>query len=84
LISKKLLSDDIVSYTDSNVVRVRAYGQKSTHRHLDNYYINIPTIYITPIKNPLHILLYFKKKVTPTYEDMREISVAEIEKSTFY
>ena len=46
--------------------------------------MNIPATFITLIKNPSQKLLDFKKKVAPTYEDMHEILIAEIEKSTLH
>ena len=50
----------------------------------DNYYINIPATYVTPVKNPSQRLLDFKKKVVPTFDDMIETLADEIEKGTFH
>jgi len=50
----------------------------------DNYYINIPATYVSPVKNPSQKLLDFKKQVAPTFEEMREVLVDEIEKGTFH
>ena len=80
---------DIVSFQDSSGVRAQGVITKKNPKTLqvttpDNYYVNIPATFITLIKNPSQKLLDFKKKVAPTYEDMHEILVAEIEKSTLH
>jgi hypothetical protein len=80
---------DIVSFQDSSGVRAQGVITKKNPKTLqvttpDNYYVNIPATFITLIKNPSQKLLDFKKRVAPTYEDMHEILVAEIEKSTLH
>ena len=80
---------DIVSFQDSSGVRAQGVITKKNPKTLqvttpDNYYVNIPATFITLIKNPSQKLLDFKKKVAPTYEDMHEILIAEIEKSTLH
>ena len=80
---------DIVSFQDSSGVRAQGVITKKNPKTLqvttlDNYYVNIPATFITLIKNPSQKLLDFKKRVAPTYEDMPEILVAEIEKSTLH
>jgi len=80
---------DIVSFQDSSGVRAQGVITKKNPKTLqvttpDNYYVNIPATFITLIKNPSQKLLDFKKKVAPTYEDMHEILIAEVEKSTLH
>jgi hypothetical protein len=80
---------DIVSFQDSSGVRAQGVITKKNPKTLqvttpDNYYVNIPATFITLIQNPSQKLLDFKKKVAPTYEDMHEILIAEIEKSTLH
>ena len=80
---------DIVSFQDSSGVRAQGVITKKNPKTLqvttpDNYYVNIPATFITLIKNPSQKLLDFKKRVAPTYEDMHEILVAEIEKGTLH
>ena len=80
---------DIVSFQDSSGVRAQGVITKKNPKTLqvttpDNYYVNIPATFITLIKNPSQKLLDFKKKVAPTYEDMHEVLIAEIEKSTLH
>ena len=80
---------DIVSFQDSSGVRAQGVITKKNPKTLqvttpDNYYVNIPATFITLIKNSSQKLLDFKKKVAPTYEDMHEILIAEIEKSTLH
>ena len=80
---------DIVSYQDSSGIRVQGVVTKKNPKTLrvvtpDNYYINIPATYVSPVKNPSQKLLDFKKQVAPTFEEMREVLVDEIEKGTFH
>ena len=80
---------DIVSYQDSSGIRVQGVVTKKNPKTLrvvtpDNYYINIPATYVSPVKNPSQKLLDFKKQVAPTFEDTREALVDEIEKGTFH
>ena len=80
---------DIVSFKDSSGVRVQGVVTKKNPKTLqvttpDNYYVNIPATYVDPVKNASKKMQDFKKKVAPTYEDMHEILVAEIEKSTLH
>jgi len=80
---------DIVSYQDSSGIRVQGVVAKKNPKTLrvvtpDNYYINIPATYVSPVKNPSQKLLDFKKQVAPTFEEMREVLVDEIEKGTFH
>jgi hypothetical protein len=71
---------DIVSFQDSSGVRAQGVITKKNPKTLqvttpDNYYVNIPSTFITLIKNPSQKLLDFKKKVAPTYEDMQALSI---------
>jgi hypothetical protein len=80
---------DIVSFKDSSGVRVQGVVTKKNPKTLqvttpDDYYVNIPATYASPVKNPLRKLLDFKKKVTPSFEEMREVLADEIEKGTFH
>lgn len=80
---------DIVSYRDSSGVRVQGVVTKKNPKTLqvttpDNYYVNIPATYVSIVKNPSQKLLDLKKKVTPTFEKMREVLADEIEKGTFH
>ena len=80
---------DIVSFKDSSGVRVQGVVTKKNPKTLqvttpDDYYVNIPATYVSPVKNPSQKLLDFKKKVTPTFKEMREVLVDEIEKGTFH
>jgi hypothetical protein len=80
---------DIVSYQDSSGIRVQGVVTKKNPKTLrvvtpDNYYINIPATYVSPVKNPSQKLLDFKKQVASTYEKMREVLLDEIEKGTFH
>jgi hypothetical protein len=80
---------DIVSYRDSSGIRVQGVITRKNPKTLrvttpDDYYVNIPATYVLPVKNPSQKLLDFKKQVAPTYEDMREVLVDEIEKGTFH
>ena len=80
---------DIVSFKDSSGVRVQGVVTKKNPKTLqvttpDDYYVNIPATYVSPVKNPSQKLLDFKKKVTPTFEEMREVLADEIEKGTFH
>ena len=80
---------DIVSFKDSSGVRVQGVVTKKNPKTLqvttpDNYYVNIPATYVSPVNNPSRKLLDFKKKVTPSFEEMREVLADEIEKGTFH
>ena len=80
---------DIVSFKDSSGVRVQGIITKKNPKTLqvttpDNYYVNIPATYVLPVKKPSQKLLDFKKQVTPTYEEMREVLADKIEKGTFH
>jgi hypothetical protein len=83
------IKGDIVSFKDSDGIRVQGVITKKNPKTLqvttqDNYYINIPATYVTPVKNPSQRLLDFKKKVVPTFDDMIETLADEIEKGTFH
>ena len=80
---------DIVSFKDSSGVRVQGVVAKKNPKTLqvttpDDYYVNIPATYVSPVNNPSRKLLDFKKKVTPSFEEMREVLADEIEKGTFH
>jgi len=80
---------DIVSFKDSSGVRVQGVVTKKNPKTLqvttpDDYYVNIPATYVSPVNNPSRKLLDFKKKVTPSFEEMREVLADEIEKGTFH
>ena len=80
---------DIVSFKDSSGVRVQGVVTKKNPKTLqvttpDNYYVNIPATYVSPVNNPSRKLLDFKKKAAPTFEEMREVLADEIEKGTFH
>jgi len=80
---------DIVSFKDSSGVRVQGVVTKKNPKTLQvttpgDYYVNIPATYVSPVKNPSRKLLDFKKKVAPTFEEMREVLADEIEKGTFH
>jgi hypothetical protein len=80
---------DIVSFKDSSGVRVQGVVTKKNPKTLqvttpDDYYVNIPATYVLPVRNPSRKLLDFKKKVTPSFEEMREVLADEIEKGTFH
>jgi hypothetical protein len=80
---------DIVSFKDSSGVRVRGVVTKKNPKTLqvttpDDYYVNIPATYVSPVNNPSRKLLDFKKKVAPSFEEMREALADEIEKGTFH
>ncbi|MDC0864834.1 hypothetical protein OAP56_02675 [Rickettsiaceae bacterium] len=80
---------DIVSFKDSSGVRVQGVVTKKNPKTLqvttpDDYYVNIPATYVSPVNNPSRKLLDFKKKVAPSFEEMREALADEIEKGTFH
>lgn len=80
---------DIVSYQDSSGIRVQGVVTKKNPKTLrvvtpDNYYINIPATYVSPVKNPSQKLLDFKKQVAPTFEEMAETIGFDIENKKFH
>lgn len=80
---------DIVSFQDSSSLRIQGVITKKNPKTLqvttpDNYYVNIPATYVTPVQNPSKKLLDFRKAIAPTYEEMHEILEAEIKKGTFH
>jgi len=83
---------DIVSFKDSSGVRVQGVITKKNPKTLqvttpDDYYVNIPATYVSPVKNPSGKLLDFKKKVAPTFKDMTKtigFDVDDIEDKKFH
>ena len=70
---------DIVSFQDSSGVRVHGVITRKNPKTIqvttsDNYYVNIPATYISPVKKPSKKLLDFRKEISPTYEEMHEIT----------
>jgi hypothetical protein len=70
---------DIVSFQDSSGIRVHGVITRKNPKTIqvttpDNYYVNIPATYISPVKRPSKKLLDFRKEISPTYEEMHEIT----------
>ena len=83
---------DVVSFKDSSGVRVQGVITKKNPKTLqvttpDDYYVNIPATYVSPVKNPSQKLLDFKKKVVPTFEGMAKtigFDIDDIEDKKFH
>jgi hypothetical protein len=70
---------DIVSFQDSSGIRVHGVITRKNPKTIqvttpDNYYVNIPATSISPVKKPSKKLLDFRKEISPTYEEMHQIT----------
>lgn len=80
---------DIVSYIDSNGIRVHGVITKKNPKTIqvtteNNYYVNIPASYLTLEEKPSAKLLDFRKKVAPTTDDIKDILESEFNKHTLH
>jgi hypothetical protein len=80
---------DIVSYIDSNGIRVHGVITKKNPKTIqvtteNNYYVNIPASYLTLEEKPSAKLLDFRKKVAPTTDDIKDILESEFKKHTLH
>jgi hypothetical protein len=82
---------DIVSYLDSNQIRILGVITKKNPKTLqvttpDNYYVNIPATYLCLETKPPQKLLDFKRSITPTHEELGDIDMFKLEanKNTFH
>jgi len=80
---------DIVSFKDSSGITVQGVVTKKNPKTLqvttpDNYYVNLPATYLTPVKFPSKKMQDFKKSICPTLEEMKQIMEEEFKKGTFH
>lgn len=80
---------DIVSFKDSSGIMVQGVITRKNPKTLqvttpDDYYVNIPATYLTPVKSPSKKMQDFRKFLFPTFEEMKEIFDAEVEKGNFH
>jgi hypothetical protein len=80
---------DIVSFKDSSGITVQGVVTKKNPKTLqvttpDNYYVNLPATYLTPVNFPSKKMQDFKKSICPTLEEMKQIMEEEFKKGTFH
>ena len=69
---------DIVSFKDSSGITMQGVITRKNPKTLqvttpDNYYVNIPATYLTPVKSPSKKMQDFRKFLCPTFKEMKEI-----------
>jgi hypothetical protein len=80
---------DIVSFQDSSGEQLHGVVTKKNPKTLqvttpDNYYVNIPATYLDRVNNPSKKLIDFRKRISPTYEEMHQVLEEEINEGTFH
>lgn len=79
---------DIVSFMNKNV-KVHGVVTKKNPKTVqvttpDNYYINIPAVYLRLENKPSNKLVEFRKQIAPTHKDMSKMLANKTKKSTFH